>query len=143
MKIFIDADGCPVVDLTVGAAVRHCLECLIICDTSHRIEREDAETIIVSKGSDSVDYKIVNMIESGDIVVTQDYGLAAMVLARKGVPITQNGMVITEMNIDFLLASRYESKKLRNMGVHLKGPKKRTAAQDESFLKALNGIIEK
>ena len=82
MKILIDADGCPVVDICIKSAKRHEIECLILCDTSHIFEHEGAKTVTVSKGADSVDFKLVNLLECGDIVVTQDYGLAAMCLAR-------------------------------------------------------------
>ena len=81
-KILIDADGCPVVDLTVHMACEAGLECLILCDTSQVFDKPGAQTLIVSKGADSVDFALVNRVQRGDIVVTQDYGLAAMCLAR-------------------------------------------------------------
>lgn len=141
MKIFIDADGCPVVDITVSVAKKHSLPCYIICDTAHEFSKDGAETIVVEKGADSVDFKLVNLVAAGDIVVTQDYGLAAMCLARKAVPLSQNGLVFTDKNIDELLFSRYVSKKIRNAGGRLKGPSKRTPEQDERFLQALKGLI--
>lgn len=141
MKIFIDADGCPVVDITVSVAKEHSLPCYIICDTAHEFSKDGAETVVVEKGADSVDFKLVNLVTAGDIVVTQDYGLAAMCLARKAVPISQNGLVFTDKNIDELLFSRYVSKKIRNAGGRLKGPSKRTPEQDERFLQALEKLI--
>lgn len=81
MKIFIDGDGCPVIDLTISMAKNYGLECIIICDTAHSIERDDAKTITVSKGRDSADFYLVNMLSKEDICVTQDYGLAAMCLS--------------------------------------------------------------
>lgn len=141
MKIFIDADGCPVVDLTVRTAKKYSLPCYIICDTAHEFSKDGAETVVVEKGADSVDFKLVNLVTAGDIVVTQDYGLAAMCLARKAVPISQNGLVFTDKNIDELLFSRYVSKKIRKAGGRLKGPSKRTPEQDERFLQALEGLI--
>ena len=142
MKILIDADGCPVVDLTVRIAAKHGIKCTILCDTSHEFKRDGAETIVVEKGADSVDFKIVNLVGEGDIVVTQDYGLAAMCLARKAVPLSQNGMVYTDKNIDQLLFTRYVSKKIRNAGGRMKGPSKRTAEQDEAFEAALKRLTE-
>ena len=133
MKILIDADGCPVVDLTVRLAAKHGAECVILCDTAHEFNREGAQTVIVEKGADSVDFKLVNLVREGDIVVTQDYGLAAMCLARKAVPLSQNGMVYTDKNIDQLLFTRYVSKKIRNSGGRLKGPSKRKPEQDKAF----------
>lgn len=142
MKILIDADGCPVVDLTVRIAAKNGIECTILCDTSHEFKRDGAETIVVEKGADSVDFKIVNLVGEGDIVVTQDYGLAAMCLARKAVPLSQNGMVYTDKNIDQLLFTRYVSKKIRNAGGRMKGPSKRTPDQDKAFEAALEKLIK-
>lgn len=141
MKIFIDADGCPVVDITVRIAKAKSIGCYIICDTAHEFHKDGAETVVVEKGADSVDFKLVNLVSAGDIVVTQDYGLAAMCLARKAIPLSQNGLVFTDKNIDELLFSRYVSKKIRNAGGRLKGPSKRTAEQDEKFEKALEFLI--
>ena len=142
MKILIDADGCPVVDLTVRLAAKHGAECVILCDTAHEFNREGAQTVIVEKGADSVDFKLVNLVREGDIVVTQDYGLAAMFLARKAVPLSQNGMVYTDKNIDQLLFTRYVSKKIRNSGGRLKGPSKRKPEQDKAFEEALERLIK-
>ena len=141
MKILIDADGCPVVDLTVRLAAKHGAECVILCDTAHEFNREGVQTVVVEKGADSVDFKLVNLVREGDIVVTQDYGLAAMCLARKAVPLSQNGMVYTDKNIDQLLFTRYVSKKIRNSGGRLKGPSKRKPEQDKAFEEALERLI--
>ena len=143
MKIFIDADGCPVVDITVRIAKAKSMECFIICDTAHEFRKDGAETIVVEKGADSVDFRLVNLVSQGDIVVTQDYGLAAMCLARKAVPLSQNGLVFNDKNIEELLFSRYVSKKIRNAGGRLKGPSKRTAEQDKRFEEMLLKLIEK
>jgi uncharacterized protein YaiI (UPF0178 family) len=142
MKIFIDADGCPVVDITVAIAKRNSIECFIICDTAHEFNKDGAQTVVVEKGADSVDFRLVNLVSAGDIVVTQDYGLAAMCLARKAVPLSQNGLIFTDKNIDELLFSRYVSKKIRNAGGRLKGPSKRTDEQDKRFIKALEELIK-
>lgn len=142
MKIFIDADGCPVVDLTVTIAKRNSIGCFIICDTAHEFNKDGAQTVVVEKGADSVDFRLVNLVSAGDIVVTQDYGLAAMCLARKAVPLSQNGLVFTDKNIDELLFSRYVSKKIRNAGGRLKGPSKRTEEQDKRFIEALEKLIK-
>ena len=133
MRILIDADGCPVVDMAVRLARQNHIDCLIICDTSHFFEKEGATTITVSKGPDSVDFALVNMIQTGDIVITQDYGLAAMCLARKGTAVSQNGMIYDDSNMDALLFARYSAKKIRNSGGRIKGPAKRSADQDRQF----------
>ena len=142
MRVFIDGDGCPVVGETVEISKKYNIECTILCDTSHEIYREGAETIVVEKGADSVDFKLVNLVSEGDVAVTQDYALAAMCLSKKCRVINQNGLEYTDFNIDSLLLSRFIAKKARNSGERLKGPKKRTAAQTVSFIKKLTEIIE-
>lgn len=141
MKILIDADGCPVVKQATQIAKENNMEVVIFCDTSHIINSDYAQIITVSKGADSVDFALVNEVKSDDIVVTQDYGLAAMVLSKGGKAITQNGMIISDSNLELLLTSRYESKKARMSGAHLKGPKKRTAQNDEEFIKSFKSLI--
>ena len=111
MKILIDADGCPVVKQATQIAKENNIEVAIFCDTSHIINSDYAEVVTVSKGADSVDFALVNKVQSGDIVITQDYGLAAMVLSKGGKAITQNGMIISDSNLGLLLTTRYESKK--------------------------------
>lgn len=143
MRILIDADGCPVVDIAVKIAKENNIECLILCDTAHFFNKEGATTIIVSQGADSVDFKLVNMLQDCDIVITQDYGLAAMCLARKAVPISQDGMVFDSGNIDALLLARHTAKKIRNAGGRLKGNAKRILAQDIAFAEKLKELITK
>lgn len=142
MKVFIDADACPVVNETVMLCREFKKECIIICDTSHRIEKDGAQTIVVEKGSDSADFKLVNMLQKGDVAVTQDYALAAMALSKGARIINQNGMEYTDKNIDSLLMSRFIAKKIRNSGGRLKGPSKRTKEQTENFVKKLREILE-
>lgn len=141
MTIFIDADGCPVVDITAKIAARRKIDCVILCDTSHVFEKAGVKTITVSKGADSVDFALVNMVQAGDIVITQDYGLAAMCLARKAVPLSQDGMVYTADNIDALLLARHTAKKIRMSGGRLKGNSKRTPEQNAAFERALKEML--
>ena len=112
MTILIDADGCPVVDLTLQIAKRFGVPVIILCDTSHQIEREGAQTLVFDKGADSVDFALVNRVKPGDVVVTQDYGLASMCLAKCARVLNQNGLEYTADNIDALMLRRYENKKL-------------------------------
>jgi uncharacterized protein YaiI (UPF0178 family) len=142
-RILIDADACPVMDETIKIAKQFGAECLILCDTSHRIEREGAQTMVFSKGADSVDFALVNLLHPCDVVVTQDYGLAAMCLARNALVLNQDGMEYTADNIDALLLSRHTAKKIRNAGGRLKGPAKRTAAQDEAFSEVLIQLLQR
>ncbi len=141
-RILIDADGCPVVDETVALARRFGASCLILCDTAHRFEKPGAQTLIFSKGADSVDFALVNLVQPGDIVVTQDYGLAAMCLARTARVLNQNGMTYTADNIDGLLLARHTAKKIRSGGGRLKGPQKRTQAQNLAFSQALTALLQ-
>ena len=141
MQILIDADGCPVVDIAVEIARQYHLACLIICDTAHLIERDGAVTITVPQGADSVDFDLVNRVRGGDVVVTQDYGLAAMCLARKAIPVSQNGMIYSDANIDSLLGARYAARKIRRAGGRLKGPARRTADQDRAFRETLERLV--
>jgi len=143
LKLLIDADGCPVVDIAVRLARQHGLECLILCDTAHEFSKEGARTITVSKGADSVDFALVNLVQKGDVVVTQDYGLAAMCLARGAVPLNQNGMVYTGDNIDALLHQRHTAQKIRRGGGRLRGPSKRGAEENWAFEAALEKILHK
>ena len=141
--ILIDADACPVVNETIRIAKQHGFRCILICDTAHEMHREGAETIIVSKGADAVDFVLVNRVQKNDIVVTQDYGLAAMVLAKKGHPLDQNGRLYTEENIDQLLYARHQAQKIRMSGGRLRGPKKRSKENNIRFEKSLQQLCEK
>lgn len=141
MEIFIDADGCPVVDLTIKTAAEYNVGVTVICDMAHIFNRTDVKVITVEKGADSVDFELVNRIHKGDIAVTQDYGLAAMCLAKQAFPINQNGLVYNSGNIDSLLNARAAAQKIRRGGGRLKGPKKRTPQQDADFSAALKKLI--
>lgn len=142
IKVLIDADGCPVVSQTIDLAKAYQLPVILICDTSHEMHREGAETITVSKGADAVDFVLVNRVKKGDIVVTQDYGLAAMVLAKRGIPIDQNGRVYSDENIEQLLHGRHVAKKIRQGGGRMKGPKKRRPEDNEKFQAALTVLLK-
>ena len=95
MTILIDADGCPVVDLTLQTAAKYNVPVLILCDTTHQIQRDGAQTFTFDKGADSVDFALVNRVHPGDFVITQDYGLASMCLARRARVLNQNGLEYT------------------------------------------------
>ena len=142
MRILIDADGCPVTGIAVKTAKEYDAQVIIFCDTSHIFDYDNVNVITVGKGADSADFALVNNVKENDIVITQDYGLSAMVLSKKGIVLNQNGLIINDMNIDTLLATRHISKKARMSGKHLKGPSKRTQQQNISFEKALRGILD-
>lgn len=141
MRILIDADGCPVVRSAVSIAKAHSIPVTLICDTAHEFSNDYAKVITVDKGADSADFKLANITNSDDIVITQDYGLAAMCLAKNATVLNQNGLIYTSDNIDALLLSRHTAKKIRNAGGRLKGPSKRTKQQDKDFEYALISLI--
>ena len=142
MKIIVDADACPVTSLAEQIAKEYNIPCTLVCDTSHFLQSDYSTVFTVSKGADSADYKIVNLVEKGDIVITQDYGLGAMCMSRGAVAVNQNGMRYSDSNIDSLLFFRAASAKARRAGVRMKGPKKRDQSQNESFKAALINLIE-
>lgn len=142
MKILIDADGCPVVNTAVSEGKKRNLEIILICDTSHYFSIEYVQTITVDKGADSADFVLVNKVQSGDIVVTQDYGLAAMVLAKGGKCINQNGLIYTTENIDNLLMRRHIGKKIRRAGGRTSHIKKRTTEDNERFLRNFVKLLD-
>lgn len=143
MKILIDGDGCPVIDLTINIAKKFNIDVIIMCDTAHIFNKEGAKTMIFSKGTDSVDFALINLVKKDDIVISQDYGLAAMAINKAYYVINQNGLIYTNDNIDRLLYSRHISKKIRKSGGRVKGPKKRSNEDNINFENTLIGICKK
>ena len=142
MKVLIDADACPVVDIAVKLCVQYQIPCLLLCDTAHAMHRDGAETLVFDKGADSVDFALVNRANPEDIVITQDYGLASMCLGKRVRVLHQDGWEYTSDNIDALLLVRHESRKHRAAGGRFKGPKKRTPQQNAAFESALEHILQ-
>ena len=142
MKVLIDADACPVTDIAVSLCAQYQIPCLLLCDTAHILHRDGAETVVVDKGADSVDFALVNRLSAGDIVITQDYGLAAMCLGRSARVLHQDGWEYSNHNIDALLFARHAAKKHRMAGGRTKGPSKRANAQDEAFSQAFNNLLQ-
>lgn len=142
MRIYIDADGCPVVKETIHLARQYKVEVIVVCDVAHQFNLEGVNVITVMQGADAVDYEIINQLESNDLVITQDYGLGALVLAKGGYAMNQNGMLYQSENIDQLLYSRYLSQKLRQSGQRLKGPKKRVKKDTEAFITSLTQFLQ-
>ena len=143
MQIFVDADACPVVRQTEQAAREHGVAVTLLCDTNHVLHSDYSTIRVVGAGADAVDFALVNLCQAGDIVVTQDYGVAAMALSRGAHPIHQSGMWYTNQNIESLLAERHMHKKARMSHAkhHLKGPKKRTAEDDARYAESLERLI--
>lgn len=140
MRVLVDGDASPVKELTVCLCKEFGVKCIIYMDYSHEYESEYAEVIFCDKGKDSVDLKISNNCLKDDVVITQDYGLATVILAKGGKVLHNNGFIIDEKNIDTLLESRYLGKKLREK-VKIKGPRKRTIEDDKNFSNTLRILL--
>lgn len=142
MNVLIDADACPVVDIALQLCRAHRVNCILLCDTAHKLHRDGAATLVFDKGADSVDFAIANRVCPGDIVITQDYGLASMCLAKCARVIHQDGWEYTQWNIGGLLEQRHAARKFRASGGRTKGPSKRTGAQDAAFAQAFSGLLQ-
>ena len=118
---------------------------ILLCDTNHVLRSEYSEIKIIGAGADAVDFALVGICEKGDLVVTQDYGVAAMILGKGAYGIHQSGKWYTNENIDQMLIERHLSKKARRSKSkhHIKGPAKRTAEDDRRFRESLEQLIRK
>ena len=143
MRILVDADACPVVKLIEKTAERYGGETVLFCDTNHVLYSEYSTVRTIGAGADAVDFALTAECRKGDIVVTQDYGVAAMILSKGAYGLHQSGMRYTNENIDRLLAERHMAKKARMSRAkhHMKGPKKRTQEDDARFLSALETLL--
>ncbi|MBQ1986304.1 MAG: YaiI/YqxD family protein [Clostridia bacterium] len=143
MRILVDADACPVVKLIEKTAERYGVETVLFCDTNHVLYSEYSTVRTIGAGADAVDFALTAECRKGDIVVTQDYGVAAMILSKGAHGLHQSGMRYTNENIDRLLAERHMAKKARMSRAkhHMKGPKKRTQEDDARFLSALETLL--
>ncbi len=142
MRIIIDGDGCPVIDIAIKIAKHYNLEIIIVKDYSHDIWDNYATIITVDEGRDSVDLYIVNNVKKNDIVITQDYGLAALVLTKNAKCINQNGKIISSQNIDHLLTQRHLNQQLRKKHKYFTTIKKRNSKQDKCFEQNIKYLIE-
>ena len=141
MKILVDADACPVKEIIVRVAKQRQIPATMLIDTSHQLNDGYSTVITVDKAADSVDFALMGLLTRQDIVVTQDYGLAAMVLGKGARAINQNGMIYTNDNIDKLLMERHIGAKVRRGGGRTKGPAKRTKEDNERFEAAFTTLV--
>ena len=142
MRILVDADACPVKEIIVRLAKQRNIAVTMLIDTSHQLNDCYSTIITVDKQSDSVDFKLMSLLTADDIVVTQDFGLAAMVLGKGARTVNQNGLVFTNENIDKLLMERHIGAKVRRGGGRTKGPAKRTKEDNERFEIAFVKLID-
>lgn len=145
MKIFVDADACPVVDIVEDIATKYNIPVTLLCDTNHVLTSDYSEVVVVGAGADAVDYKLISICNRGDIVVTQDYGVAAMALGKGAFAIHQSGKWYTNENIDQMLMERHFNKKARRASSrnHIKGPRKRTEEDDQRFAESFEKLLRK
>ena len=144
MTIYIDADACPVTGIVERVAEEYQIPVVLLCDTNHILTSSYSTVKVIDAGRDAVDFALINLVKEHDIVVTQDYGLAAMVLGRNAKAIHQSGRWYTNENIDRLLMERHMAKEARRKSAknHLKGPRKRTEEDDRRFEESFRKLIE-
>ena len=141
MRILVDADACPVKQIIVRLAKEKKIPVTMLIDTSHELSDGYSTIITVDKQADSVDFALMSLLEREDIVVTQDYGLAAMVIGKGARAVNQNGLVFTDENMDKLLMERHIGGKIRRGGGRTKGPAKRTKDDDARFEAAFEQLL--
>ena len=141
MKILVDADACPknVLQACLGIGREYAVPVWTVASFDHNIVSD--HHITVGSASQEADLKIVNLAEPGDIVITQDWGLAAMVLGRRALCLSPDGREFCHDRIEFLLEERQVKAKLRRSGGRTKGPKKRTGADDRHFAAVLEKLL--
>lgn len=144
MRIIVDADACPkgAKKACEEQAARYGVDLVMVVDEAHELSG-DFDVVQVGQGNDSVDYRITTMCEPGDIVVTQDYGLASILLERAGGVIHPKGMIYNIFNIESLMFQRHMGQKARRAGKKTKGPKRRTTEDDREFERNLITLLEK
>lgn len=143
MRILVDGDACPDITYIKELAQNYLIEMIVYVDWAHEREDDYYQTIICDIGSDSVDNAILSEVRKDDLVITQDYGLASLVLVREGRVLHPSGKIIRQENIDNLLMQRYVGSINRKSHKHLKGPKKRTTKDRDNFLTQIEKMIIK
>lgn len=142
MIVYVDADACPVTRIVEKVAKAYNVPVTLLCDTNHVLSSDYSEVRVIGAGADAVDITLINLCRRGDVVVTQDYGVAALALGKGAHAIHQSGRWYTDENIDGLLMERHIAKKARKSSKHhLKGPAKRTAEDDARFAERFERMI--
>jgi len=141
MQILVDADACPVKQIIVRLAKQRKIPVTMLIDTSHELNDGYSRIITVDKQADSVDYALMGLLTREDIVVTQDFGLAAMVIGKGARAVNQNGLIFSDKNMDTLLMERHIGQKIRRSGGRTKGPPKRTKEDDTRFEAAFEKLL--
>lgn len=134
--IIIDGDACPVVNSVIELTQETGIFVTIIRSFSHfstQIDPEHVRTVYVDCGPESVDYKIVQLASSKDIVITQDYGLASLLLNKVRFVMHHKGFLFNDDNIQQLLDQRYINAQIRKQGGRHKGPPPFTKQDRQHF----------
>ena len=143
MMINVDAEACPVTRIAEDIARKHGVPVTLLCDTSHVLTSDYSTVKVIGAGPDAVDFALINLCQRGDIVITQDYGVAALALGKSARAIHQSGRWYTNDNIDGLLMERHMAKVARRSAKHhLKGPAKRTEEDDRRFEESFRRLVE-
>ena len=144
MMIYVDADACPVVGAIERTAKKYDIPVMLLCDTNHILHSDYSEVRMIGAGTDAVDFALVNMCTKYDIVVTQDYGVAAMALGRGAYAIHQSGKWYTNENNGQMLMERHLNKKARRSSGrnHIKGSRKRTQEDNVNFRQSFEKLIQ-
>lgn len=141
MQILIDGDSCPVIPEAIKVASEFNIRPTVFSDTSHIIINPDVDSVTVDKGADSADFAVLSRCGKGDLVITNDYALAALCLSKKAFVLRTDGTEFNDFNIDIMLESRYIAKKIRSSGGRLPKIKKRTKEDDGRFTLAMREIL--
>ncbi len=141
MKILVDADACPktVLQACMQIGLKYAVPVWTVASFNHNIVSD--HHVVVGSASQEADLKVVNLTVPGDVVVTQDWGLAAMVLGKHARCISPDGREFLPDKIEFLLEEREVKAKHRRGGGRTKGPSKRTGADDLKFAAGLDRIL--
>ena len=142
MRIIVDGDACPGISIIEKIAKSYKLDLIVYCDINHYIALDYGEVKIVDSGFQSVDMYVVNACIKNDIVISQDYGVAAICLGKEAFVINPKGYNYTDKNIDRLLEERHISQKIRKAGGRTNNPRKRTKEDDIRLKTTLEKIIE-
>lgn len=145
MNIYVDADACPVKEIIIDEAVRRDLNVFLVTSISHFSLQENppgVETIYVDNARDAADYRIMKLAKKGDLVITQDYGLASLALPKGCQVMHHKGFMYTNKNIDELLQTRYLSAQARKAGQRTKGPKAFTNEDREKFRERFIRVLD-
>lgn len=145
MKIIVDADASPIKNEIIEVAAAFDLTVVLVMSIAHysfETLPEHVESIYVEKGADRADFKIVQLAKKGDVIVTQDYGLASLLLPKGCRVIHHKGYEYTDENIDRLLESRHFSALQREAGQRTKGPSPFTEEDRKNFKRYFEQFIK-